>query len=160
MKTEPLETGNKSFYRLIRTPRIVDTGKKQSQDGHRIIKERVTGFISLMQWWDWPSMSLQKNRSYIQLATNMEEQQEIASRGLGDFYIYTIACPFVICVCIACDPVPSRGPKAAVGWKTWQSTWERGSEERLLEVDQMALLVFDYDRPVSASFLCLKACSH
>lgn len=92
MKTEPLETGNKSFHRLIRTPRIVDMGKRRSRDGHRIIKERVTGFICLMQWWDCPSMSLQKSRSCMQLAANIEEQQEIASRGLGNFYIYTIAC--------------------------------------------------------------------
>lgn len=95
----------------------------------------------------------------MQLAANMEEQ-ESASMGLRKFCIYTIGCPFVICFYIACDSVPSRGPKAAVGWKTWQSTWERGSEKSLLEVDQMALLVFDYDRPASASFLCLKACSH
>lgn len=95
----------------------------------------------------------------MQLIANMEEQQELLA-GAWETSTSTQLPASVLCVCIACDSVPSRGSKAAVGWKTWQSTWKRGSEERLLEVDQMSLLVFDYDRPASASFLCLKACSH
>lgn len=129
MKTEPLETGNKSFYRLIRTPRIVDMGKRQSRDGHRIIKERVTGFICLMQWWDWPSMSLQKSRSCMQLAANMEEQQELLA-GAWETSTSTQLPASVLCFCIACDSVPSRGSKAAVGWKTWPKYMEKREWEK------------------------------
>lgn len=56
--------------------------------------------------------------------------------------------------------MPGGGPEATVGWQTWQSAWETGSEEGLLGADQMALLVFHHDSPASASFFCLKSCRH
>lgn len=153
MKTELLEIWHKSANRLISTQRNVDVGKWRSRDGHRWAS-CVCCDVRLAK------RELAGKQKLHATGCQYGSTPRGLSGGLGNFCIYIIGCPFVICYCVACDFVPGRGPEAVVGWQTWQSAWGTGSGEGLLEVDQMALLVFNYGSSTSTSSLCLKSCSH